>query len=134
MTQAAHVTRMAVERYLDALNAHDADAVAAAVTDDFVNEHTSALGSTVVGRAAYRSRLDGFLARFAELRYEIDDDPIVNGDRAAVPYTMTCRHDGHPVRIRGMFRFRVADGLVAHRVDYWDGQEFARQVATPDPA
>jgi hypothetical protein len=27
-----------------------------------------------------------------------------------------------------MFRFRVVDDLVVHRVDYWDSNEFARQV------
>jgi ketosteroid isomerase-like protein len=121
-------TRETVERYLAALNAHDADAVAASVAETFVNEHTSALGTSLVGRAPYRERLDGFLTQFADLHYEIED-VIVDGDRAAVPYTMTCRYDGRPVRIRGMFRFLVADGLVAHRVDYWDSQEFTRQTS-----
>jgi hypothetical protein len=46
---------------------------------------------------------------------------------------MTCRWvdgDGteRPVSLRGIFRFRVRDGLVAHRVDYWDGEEFRRQI------
>ncbi len=128
MTGDAAAPRSAVERYLDALNAHDADAVAGAVSADFVNEHTSALGTSLVGRAAYRERLGGFLAQFAELHYDVEDI-IVEADRAAVPYTMTFRYDGHPVRIRGMFRFRVADGLIAHRVDYWDSQEFTRQIS-----
>jgi steroid delta-isomerase-like uncharacterized protein len=122
-------TVAAIERYLAALNDHDADAVAAAVTDDFVNEHTSARGTSVTGRAAYRQRLDGFLATFTDLRYEVEDR-IVDGDRAAVPYTLTARVDGRPVRIRGMFRFTVRDGLVAHRVDYWDGEAFRHQVET----
>ncbi len=121
------VTRAAVDRYLAALNAHDADAVAAAVTDDFVNEHTSARGTSVTGRAAYRERLDGFLATFDGLRYEVEDH-IVDGARAAVPYTLTARIDDRPVRIRGVFRFTVRDGLVAHRVDYWDGEDFRRQT------
>jgi hypothetical protein len=33
-----------------------------------------------------------------------------------------------PVVIRGVFRFRVEDGLIAHRADYWDGADFQRQV------
>jgi ketosteroid isomerase-like protein len=101
--------------------------VAAAVTDDFVNEHTSARGASVTGRAAYRERIPGFLGAFAGLRYEAEDH-IVEGARAAVPYVLTATVDGRPVRIRGMFRFTVRDGLVAHRVDYWDGEEFRRQV------
>jgi ketosteroid isomerase-like protein len=120
-------TRAAVERYLAALNAHDPDAAAAAVAEDFVNEHTSARGTSVHGREAYRARLGRFLHDFAGLHYELED-LIVDGARAAVPYTMTFRFGGRPVRIRGMFRFTVRDGLVAHRVDYWDGEEFRHQT------
>jgi steroid delta-isomerase-like uncharacterized protein len=125
-------TRDAVLRYLAALNARDADAVAGCVSADFVNEHTAALGRTVTGRAAYRARLDGFLAEFADLHYEVEE-LLVDGDRAAVAYRMSFRLESAgkaPVRIRGMFRFRVdADGLVAHRVDYWDSAEVHRQLA-----
>ncbi len=125
-------TRATVERYLEALNLHDPDAVAACVADDFTNEHTSALGHSLRGRAAYRERLDGFLAQFRDLQYDAEDW-IVDDDRAAVPYTMSCTYVGddgreHAVTIRGMFRFRVVDDVVTHRVDYWDSQEFARQV------
>lgn len=122
-------TRETISRYLDALNAHDADAAASCVAPDFWNEHTSALGTSVRGRDAYRARLPEFLSRFRELRYE-PEDWIVDGDRAAVPYRMTCSYDGRPVTIRGVFRFRVRDGLIVHRVDYWDGNEFMRQVGS----
>ena len=37
-------------------------AVVECVTDDFVNEHTSALGSGCVGKAEYASRVPGFMA------------------------------------------------------------------------
>ncbi|GAA4717808.1 nuclear transport factor 2 family protein [Phytohabitans rumicis] len=120
-------TREAVLRYLDALNAHDADAVAACVTEDFVNEHTSTLGRNVTGRAAYRAALTGFLADFADLRYEVED-LLVDGERAALAYTMRCRLRGRPLRIRGVFRFRVEAGLIAHRIDYWDSGQVTRQV------
>jgi hypothetical protein len=33
------------------------------------------------------------------------------------------------VSIRGVFRFDVSGGLIAHRVDYWDSAEWSRQVA-----
>jgi predicted ester cyclase len=128
-------TRDAVLRYLAALNARDADAVAGCVSAGFVNEHTTALGRTVTGRTAYRARLDGFLAEFADLHYEVEE-LLVDGDRAAVAYRMSFRlvsAGRAPVRIRGMFRFRVdADGLVAHRVDYWDSAEVHRQLAAAD--
>lgn len=122
----------AVERYLAALNAADVDAIAACVGEDFVNEHTSAIGTSVRGRDAYRKRLPDFLGRFRGLHYEAED-VIADGERVAVPYTMTCnwRDEGgreHPVTIRGIFRFRVEDGVIVHRVDYWDSGEFLRQT------
>ena len=122
-------TAEAVTRYLDALNAGDPDRIAACVTEDFHNEHTSALGRGLRGRSAYRERLPSFLAKFSGLRYDIEDT-IIESDRAAVAYTMTCSWGPSraPVSIRGVFRFRVVDGLIAHRVDYWDSAEFSRQV------
>lgn len=122
------MTRRAVERYIEALNRHDPDEIAACVTPDFFNEHTSAAGVSTRGRDAYRERLTGFLAEFAGLTYEVED-VIVERDRAAVPYRMTFIYNGTPVRIRGIFRFRVAGDLIAHRVDYWDGADFQRQIA-----
>ncbi|WP_424638121.1 nuclear transport factor 2 family protein [Embleya sp. AB8] len=125
-------TRRAVEAYVAALNSGDPDRIAACVSVDFHNEHTSALGRSLRGRAAYRERLPGFLGEFVDLRYEVEE-LLVAGDRAALAYTMTFRvrgaELGGPVRIRGVFRLRVVDGLVAHRVDYWDSAEFERQTA-----
>lgn len=126
----------AVLAYVAALNEHDADRIAACVTDDFHNEHTSSLGVSVRGRAAYRERLTGFLASFEELHYEVED-LIVEDDKAAAAYRMTFvvptpNGRRQPVVIRGMFRFRVRDGLIAHRVDYWDALEYQRQATAED--
>jgi len=116
-----------VERYLTALSAGDADGAAALVTEDFVNEHTSELGSGLVGRAAYAERLPGFLAQFAALHYEVVDT-IVEGDRVAVRYRMTANCQGHPIDIPGVMLFRVTGGLVAERTDVWDSLTFLRQT------
>jgi steroid delta-isomerase-like uncharacterized protein len=128
-------TRVAAEAYVAALNSGDAERIASRVTEDFYNEHTSALGRSLRGRAAYRARLPGFLREFEGLRYVVEE-LLVEGDRAALAYTMTFRvrasvegSPAEPVRIRGMFRLRIVNGLVAHRVDYWDGTEFERQRA-----
>ena len=125
----ASSTRAVVVGYLEALNAHDADRVAACVADDFVNEHTAVLGHSRRGRAEYRAALDGFLSEFAELHYELEE-LIVDGANAAAAYRMSFRRGGKPVRVRGVFRFRVdGEGLIAHRVDYWDSGEVTRQLA-----
>ena len=119
--------RTTAERYLAALSSSDADAAVALVTDDFVNEHTSELGSGLRGRAAYAERLPGFLAQFAALHYEVLDT-IVEDDRVAIRYRMTANCDGHPIDIPGVMLFRVADGLIAQRTDVWDSLTFLRQT------
>ena len=132
VTERGDATRAAVERYLDALNAHDVDGIVAAVAPDFVNEHTSALAVSRRGRDEYRAALPAFLAHFDGVRYDVED-LLVDGSRAAVAYRMTAgwvddAGARHPIVIRGMFRFQVVDGLVSHRTDYWDGTEFTRQT------
>lgn len=121
-----------VERYLDALNAHDAEAIVACVAEDFLNEHTATGGQNRHGRAEYRAALTGFLHDFRELTYR-PEAVIADGDRVAVPYRMTFSHRpsaGARVDIRGVFVFRVdADGLIAHRLDYWDSAEATRQLS-----
>lgn len=117
----------AARRYLEAFGSDDADAVAALVTDDFVNEHTAALGSGCVGRDEYRRRLPGFLGSMPGLRYEVED-VISDGDRAAASYTLHAVVNGRPIAVRGMMRFEVRDGLIARRTDYWDSLVFQRQA------
>ena len=97
------------------------------VTDDFVNEHTAALGSGCVGRDEYRRRLPGFLADFAGLRYE-PEDVVSDGDTVVVAYRMTATYAGRPIDIRGVMWFRVEGDEVAHRVDYWDALTFQQQA------
>ena len=129
-----------VSAYLAALNRADVDAAASYVSEGFVNEHTSTLGSTVVGRETYRSRLQEFLAEFAGVHYEVEQS-IVEGANVAVAYRMSAAwrqpeapaSAARPFLIRGMFRFRVESGLIVHRVDYWDSADFQRQVRAGGP-
>jgi steroid delta-isomerase-like uncharacterized protein len=117
-----------VRAYLDAFGTGDPAAIAAHVSEDFWNEHTSALGTSSRGRGEYLARLPGFLAEFPELRYEVED-VVAEGPRVVAAYTMKARWRGtHPIALRGVFRFRVLDGAIVHRADYWDGTEFLRQT------
>ncbi len=124
-----------VRAYISALNAGDMDAIAGHVSDDFVNEHTAALGESVVGRDVYRRHLQRFLCAFKDLNYQLEE-VIVDGDKVAVAYMMSAIWLGTDAgarqhkafSIRGMFRFKVSQGLITHRVDYWDSAEFERQV------
>jgi ketosteroid isomerase-like protein len=127
MSDAERSPRATVRAYLDALNRGDADDIAACVSENFINEHTSTLGETIVGREAYRNRVSQFLQTFAQLHYDTET-MIVDGEEVAVPYRMSAIWRDRPFTIRGMFRFRVEQGHVVHRVDYWDSADFTRQV------
>ena len=122
------IVEQVVRSYLGAFATADPDAIAAHVTDGFVNEHTAGLGSGCIGRAEYRNRLPGFLADMADLDYEIED-LLVDGDRAAAFYTMTASWQGStPITIRGVQRLEVRGDLIHHRTDYWDSAVFLAQA------
>jgi len=105
----------------------DPEQIVAHVTDDFVNEHTAALGSGCIGKEEYSRRVPGFLASMPGLHYEIED-VLADDDRVVAAYTLHTRVNDRDVHVRGVMRFRVRDGLVAHRTDYWDSLVFQRQA------
>ncbi len=117
-----------VRSYLAAFEAGDPDAIAAHVSDDFFNEHTAALGSSCTGRDEYRRRLPGFLGSMPGLRYEVED-VVADGDRSVATYTLHAHVSDRDVSVRGAMVFRVVDGLIVHRTDYWDSKVFLDQLA-----
>ncbi len=124
-----------VRSYLEAFATGDADAVAACVTEDFVNEHLSELGSSCVGRAEYRQRLPGFLATFAGARYSIvvlAEVSTPDAGDVVVRYRLEATYEGTPIRIPGVMWFDVRDGLIARRIDLWDSLTFLRQTGQAD--
>ena len=98
------------------------------MADDFENIQMSALGDGCTGRAVYERKLADFLASFDDLRYEIED-VIAEDDKVAVAYRMSAVADGSPIDLRGAMLITVENGLIARRVDYWDGVTYLRQVA-----
>lgn len=119
--------------YIEAFSSGDPDTVAAWVTEGFANNQMGVLGSRFAGRALYRQRLEGFLGRFAGLRYAAEAT-IVEGDRVVVPYVMTASDAGRPIEIEGVMLITVEDGLVSRRDDYWDGLTYLRQIGVEIPA
>lgn len=113
--------------YLASFATGDPSQVVAHVSDDFVNEHTAALGSSCAGKDEYTRRVPGFLASMPALRYEIED-VVADGDRVAVAYTLRAHVNDRDVAVRGMMHFVVRDGLIAHRTDYWDSAVFRQQA------
>ena len=114
-------------KYLEAFGTGDPDVVASFVSENFVNEHTSALGSGCTGKDEYRRRLPGFIASMPELRYEIESQ-ITEGDQVANAYTLRARVNDREIAIRGMMRITVRDGLITDRTDYWDSKLFLQQA------
>lgn len=113
--------------YLGAFATGEPDQVTAMVTDDFINEHTAALGSGCVGKQEYARRVPGFLASMPGLRYEVED-VLVDGLRVAVAYTLHAHVNQRDVAVRGVMRFVVRGRQVAHRIDYWDSLVFQQQA------
>ena len=113
--------------YLASFASGDPAAVAAHVSDDFSNVHTSALGAPSQGRAEYRRRLAEFLTTFAGLTYEIEE-VVAEDHRVAAAYIMRASVDGAPIEIRGVMRFIVSDGLIKRRIDYFDSLTFLHQT------
>jgi len=97
------------------------------VTDDFVNDHTAALGSSCEGRIEYRRRLPGFISSMPGLRYEVRE-VIADGDQVCASYVLRATVNGRDVAVRGMMHFTVRDGAIAKRTDYWDSAVFLKQV------
>ncbi|MEP7114931.1 MAG: nuclear transport factor 2 family protein [Ilumatobacteraceae bacterium] len=128
MTADAEISPAAVcVGYLEAFSTGEANAVVAFVTDDFVNEHTAALGGGCVGIVEYRQRLPAFLSSMPGLRYDIED-VMEDGERVCAAYTLRATVNDRPIAVRGVMRFIVRDGRIAHRVDYWDSLVFQRQA------
>lgn len=126
--EAANASRIA-RSYLESFATGSSEAIAAHVSADFVNEHTSALGAGCVGHDAYRQALVGFLNDMVDLRYEVEH-LIVESAEVAAFYTLTARWLGeHPISVRGVQRLVVADGLIIHRTDYWDSAVFLTQTS-----
>ncbi len=113
--------------YLAAFASREPDAIAAHVAAGFVNDHASALGSATAGRDEYRRRLPAFLDQFPGLHYDVQQ-VVADGPAVAVAYVMRATSGAHPIEVRGVMLFDIAEGLIRSRTDYWDSLTFLRQT------
>ena len=111
-----------VNRFNDAINRHDAAAVAALLSDDTVFENTSPQpdGTRIEGKAA----VAGFWAKWfdanPDARFEVED-MIVAGDRCTVRWIYRKTRDGKPWHLRGIDVFTIRGGKVAAKLSYVKG-------------
>jgi ketosteroid isomerase-like protein len=115
-------TRDAVDRFNDAFNRHDVDAVMAAMTDDCVFENTSPPnGQRYEGQAQVRAAWEEFFAASPHAHFD-GEDVIVAGDRCIVQWLYTWKNDdGSTGSLRGVDVIRVRDGKVAEKFAYVKG-------------
>jgi len=115
-------TIAAVERFNEAFNAHDVDAVMASMTDDCVFESTTPpAGERFVGSAAVRKVWDELFSSSPTAHFD-GEEVIATGDRCVVRWTYTwVEGDGTEGRVRGVDVLRVRDGLVAEKLAYAKG-------------
>ena len=115
-------TRQAVDRFNQAFNRHDADALAALLTDDTVFEDTSPApdGRRIQGKGAVVAFWRTWFERNPDARFEAEE-MIVSGDRAVVRWVYHKMRDGQPWHLRGVDVFTVRDGKVAAKLAYVKG-------------
>ena len=110
-------TRAAIQRFHDALNSHDIDALAALVHEDCVFETTDPPdGTRHVGRAAVLAACQEFFDQSPGARFEMEDIVTVD-DRALVRW----RYDWGDGHVRGVDVMRVRDGKVVETFAYVKG-------------
>src|SRR5579871_1564068 len=118
----AQTTRSTIDRFNEAFNRHDADALAAWLTDDTVFEYTSPApdGRRIEGKAAVVAFWREWFAKNADAVFEAED-VIVSGDRCVVRWVYRKMRNGQPWHLRGVDVFTVRDGKVAAKLAYVRG-------------
>jgi ketosteroid isomerase-like protein len=118
----AEATLAAVERFNEAFNRHDVDAVMAAMTDDCVFENTSPFpdGTRIEGQSAVRAYWESFFKGSPTAHFDAED-VIVSKDRCIVRWKYTKTKDGKPWHIRGVDVFRVRGGKISEKLSYVKG-------------
>lgn len=114
-------TREAVERFNDAVDRRDVEALRAAITDDCVFESPGAPdGKRYVGAAM----VEVFAKVFGiegEGPFEVEEI-FIAGDRAVVRWLHAWDHaNGDKGHVRGIDVFRVRDGKVSEKLSYVKG-------------
>jgi ketosteroid isomerase-like protein len=113
---------MTIDRFNEAFNRHDADALAAWLTEDTVFEDTSPApdGRRIEGKAAVVAFWREWFTKNADAVFG-GEDVIVSGDRGVVRWVYRKMRNGQPWHLRGVDVFTVRDGKVAAKLAYVKG-------------
>ncbi|MBZ5687230.1 MAG: nuclear transport factor 2 family protein [Acidobacteriia bacterium] len=121
-TSQEQATRATLDRFNDAFNRHDTEALAGLLTEDTVFEDTSPApdGRRVEGKQAVVEFWRAWFERNADARFEAEEI-IVSGNRATVLWIYHKKRNGQPWHLRGVDVFTVKDGKVAAKLAYVKG-------------
>ena len=112
-----------IERFNDAFNAHDVEAVMALMTEDVLFENTQPPpdGEQYVGQAAVRGFWERFFQSSPQAHFLVEES-FASSDRCALCWRYTWRAaDGGEGHVRGVDLLRVRDGKVAEKRSYVKG-------------
>jgi len=133
-----------IDRYNDAWNRHDVDAILALHTDDSVFEnHTS--GGVAVGKDEIRRLVEGVFATFPDMRFTTRRAYVREGV-AVVEWTATATHvkpitrgaqtfppTGRELSWDGLDVMPIRDGRIARKDVYADSLSLLRQLGVSVP-
>jgi ketosteroid isomerase-like protein len=116
--EATRATLEAVDRFNEAFNRHDVDAVMALMTDDCVLDSTSPApdGQRFVGQEAVRQVWDDLFRSTPDARFD-GEEVFAAGDRCVVRWRYTFGNN----HVRGVDVIRVREGKVAEKLAYVKG-------------
>ena len=111
-----------LQAFLDALNAHDVDAVMSFLTEDCVFDMPrgpSPGGRRLIGseqvRAGIQSRFDGI----PDIQYG-DDRHWTSGNRGVSEWTIRgTQATGEPIEVRGCDLFEFTGGKISRKDSFW---------------
>jgi ketosteroid isomerase-like protein len=115
----AATTLELLDRFTEALNAHDLDAVMALVTDDIVFESTSPApdGTRYEGRSDVAQVWGDLLSTTPNAHFTVEEQFCIGPDRAIVRW----RYDWDGGHVRGVDVDRVRDGKLCESLAYVKG-------------
>lgn len=118
----AESTLDTINRFNDAINRHDAAAVAALLTPDTVFENTGPApdGARIEGHAAVSGFWAKWFAANPDARFDTEE-VVVAGSQCTVRWVYRKLRDGKPWHLRGVDVFTVRDGRIASKLSYVKG-------------
>jgi ketosteroid isomerase-like protein len=116
-------TRAVIDRFNEAFNRHDVDAIMSLMTDDCIFENTSPApdGERFEGQEAVRGFWERMFASAPTAHFETEE-LFPAGDRCVGRWRYSWADaNGAPQHVRGVDLFRVRDGRVAEKLSYVKG-------------